>query len=113
RPEGDGGHSARGEGHRGRTRPSMGRGPGPSRVVTTTTVLLAREAERDLIRLPEAYRAAVGAAIGELAASSLSGAALRGRLADRRSLRVGAYRILNRVNRRSKTVTIETVRHRG
>jgi mRNA-degrading endonuclease RelE of RelBE toxin-antitoxin system len=66
-----------------------------------------------MARLPEAYRAAVAAAIGELASSPLVGKTLRGRFADRRSMRVGAYRILNRVDRRSKIVTVETVRHRG
>jgi mRNA-degrading endonuclease RelE of RelBE toxin-antitoxin system len=66
-----------------------------------------------MVRLPEAYRSAVGGAIDELGRSPLAGKPLRGRFADRRSLRVGVYRILYRFDRRSKPVTIETVRHRG
>ena len=68
---------------------------------------------RDIARLPATYRSAVGTSIDDLAVRPLDGKPLRGRLAHLRSLRVGVYRVLYTFEPRSKTVTVETVRHRG
>ena len=43
----------------------------------------------------------------------LSGKLLRGDLRHLRSLRIGAYRILYTFERSTKTVTVETIRHRS
>lgn len=57
--------------------------------------------------------AAVDRAILSLEEEPLRGKALRGELLHLRSLRVGAYRVVYRFDARSKTVTVDTIRHRS
>ncbi|MDQ3401475.1 MAG: type II toxin-antitoxin system RelE/ParE family toxin [Chloroflexota bacterium] len=64
-------------------------------------------------RLPANYAAAADTVILSLDDEPLRGKALRGELAHLRSLRVGVYRILYRFDARSKTVIIDTIRHRS
>jgi mRNA interferase RelE/StbE len=59
------------------------------------------------------YRQAVDSAIEALRSTPLKGKPLKGRLGHLRSLRVGVYRIVYRVDARAGTVIIETVRHRS
>ena len=56
---------------------------------------------------------AVDHAILSLADDPFRGKPLRGRLRERRSLRVGVYRVIYRFEPRTKVVTVETVRHRS
>lgn len=57
--------------------------------------------------------AAVDSAILSLEEEPLRGKALRGELRHLRSLRVGAYRVVYRFDARSKTVMVDTIRHRS
>ena len=59
------------------------------------------------------YLHAVDDAINGLAMSPLEGKPLKGDLRHLRSLRVGVYRLIYRYERRSKTVIVETIRHRS
>jgi mRNA-degrading endonuclease RelE of RelBE toxin-antitoxin system len=63
--------------------------------------------------LPAIYANAVSAAIDGLETEPLKGKPLRGKLRHLRSLRVGVYRVVHRVESRPRAVLVETVRHRS
>jgi mRNA interferase RelE/StbE len=59
------------------------------------------------------YLHAVDNAINSLKTSPRRGKLLKGDLRHLRSLRVGVYRVIYRLERSSKTVIVETIRHRS
>ena len=74
-------------------------------------VRVARQAAKDLERLPKLYRAAASA-LRSLGPAPLAGKPLGGDLSGLRSLRVGMYRIVYRFDPHTGVVDVIWLRHR-
>ena len=77
------------------------------------TVVLARRARQQLLRLDWPLIDAVEDALGLLEREPRAGHPLRGRLGGLRSLRVGAYRIIYQLADNEHTVRVAAIRHRS
>jgi len=75
-------------------------------------ILTTRRFERDFRRLPKNVRRRVDEAIRSLAENPYMGRALRGRLMGFRSLRIGDYRVIYRVDEKRRAVILFCVGHR-
>ena len=76
-------------------------------------VVLARRVRQELLDLDWPLIDPVEDTLGLLEREPDSGHALRGRLRGLRSLRVGAYRIINQLSENDQTVLIVAIRHRS
>jgi mRNA interferase RelE/StbE len=76
-------------------------------------VVLARRARRELLDLDWPLIDAIEDALGLLERDPHAGHALRGRLRGLRSLRVGAYRIVDHVTDAEQIVRVAAIRHRS
>jgi mRNA interferase RelE/StbE len=76
-------------------------------------VVLARRVRQELLDLDWPLIDAVEDALGLLEREPDSGHALRGRLRELRSLRVGAYRIIYQLSQNDQTVRVIAIRHRS
>lgn len=76
-------------------------------------VELARRAGKEIVDLDWPLSDAVAEALGLLEREPEAGHLLRGRLRGLRSLRVGAYRIIYRVDDDQRLVRVLAVRHRS
>ncbi|MFM2381835.1 MAG: hypothetical protein RLZZ76_602 [Candidatus Parcubacteria bacterium] len=75
-------------------------------------VLLTRESEKNLAKLPEQKRALVFRALDGIASDPFLGKALKGELKGIYSLRVWPFRILYRIEKRKLIVLILSIPHR-
>ena len=75
-------------------------------------VRVARQAAKDLERLPKTYLAPAAAALRSLGPEPLAGKPLGGDLSGLRSLRVGMYRIVYRFDPHTGVVDVIWIRHR-
>lgn len=71
-----------------------------------------RRFERDFRRLPRQAKRRIDEAIRLLAENPYLGKVLRGELVGYRSLRVGDYRVIYRINEAREVVLLLSVRHR-
>ena len=78
----------------------------------TMKIVVARRFEREFKRLPREVKTRLDDAIRSLAENPYLGKPLRGALAGLRSLRVGDYRVIYRVNEEERTVILLCVGHR-
>jgi mRNA-degrading endonuclease RelE of RelBE toxin-antitoxin system len=76
-------------------------------------VVLARRVRSELLELNWPLIDAIQDALGLLERDPLVGHALRGRLRELRSLRVGAFRIIYQLAEDEKTVRVVAIRHRS
>lgn len=76
-------------------------------------VVLARSARAALLRLDWQRLDAIEDALGQLEREPCLGHELRGRLRGLRSLRVGSYRVIYRVDDAQNTVHVAAIRHRS
>jgi len=76
-------------------------------------LVLARRGRRDLLELGWPLIDAIEEALGLLEHDPFAGHALRGKLRDLYSLRVGAYRIIYQLTDGGKTVRVAAIRHRS
>lgn len=75
-------------------------------------VLLTRESEKDLAKLPAPKRVLVFKALDGLSADPFLGKALHGELKGVYSLRVWPFRILYRVEKKQLVVLVLSIPHR-
>jgi mRNA interferase RelE/StbE len=75
-------------------------------------VLLTREAEKDLAKLPEQKRTQVFRALDGLTTDPFLGKALKGELKGVYSLRVWPFRILYRIEKKKLIILVLSIPHR-
>ena len=75
-------------------------------------IIVTGRFERDFRKLPKEVKRRIDEAIRLLAEKPYMGKALRGSLAGRRSLRVGDYRVIYRIDEERKAVILLCVGHR-
>jgi mRNA interferase RelE/StbE len=75
-------------------------------------VLLTKEAEKDLAKLPEQKRTQVFRALDGLATDPFLGKALKGELKGVYSLRVWPFRILYRIEKKKLIILVLSIPHR-
>ena len=86
----------------------MGQGEGTSQY----QIVIAPRATRNLGRLDRRMMERVARRIDALAQQPYLGKFLKGRLKDKRSLRVGAFRVIYRLDTARHQVVVENVGHR-
>lgn len=75
-------------------------------------VLLAREAEKQLVGIDQRYKKAIIRALQRLSNNPNLGAPLRRELKGLWRMRVGKYRVIYEVKQKSNTVLVWTIEHR-
>lgn len=76
-------------------------------------VILTPRAQKELKRLPKRYQRAIVLSLHELREYPFSGKPLTRELTGQFSLRVGVYRILYKINKQNKIVSVLTIGHRS
>lgn len=74
---------------------------------------LTARARKELRNLKKTHREALATVIEELKEDPLAGKVLRRELTNQYSLRVGIYRLIYRINKKDKIVTVLTAGHRA